>query len=105
MAEDAAIQQYEDTLLKYEGKALEGSSIDLKKKSEEAIAACKKKLHTNMDRLLAIADPANGEGFIDEVSRFTYKKHQFYTVRSTFGSESVLVVMETHVFSGQKYLL
>lgn len=68
MAEEAAIREYNDELLKYETEAEEGSSPELIKRVNEAVALCKKGLHTTMDRILAIADPANGEGWINEVS-------------------------------------
>lgn len=65
-AQEAAMKIYEDSLITH-GEKRQGDSNILIERANAAIKACKTHLHTDMERLLAIADPKNGEGFIKEV--------------------------------------
>ena len=49
------------------GERAEGCSEDLKAKVAAAVKEKKAQLHTNFDRMLAVAAPSNGVGFIKEV--------------------------------------
>lgn len=47
-----------------------GSPSELLAVAKKAVAAKKTSLSTKLDRYLAIANPANGEGFLKEVFSF-----------------------------------
>ena len=66
-AQEIAIREYRDSVLKYTGERDPRSSEELIKRVTAAVNACKRSLQSDMDRMLAIADPRNGDGFILEV--------------------------------------
>lgn len=53
--------------MKGNGEMEKGSSAELIKRVKIKVKACKKRLRTDLDRLIAVGDPKNGEGFIKEV--------------------------------------
>ena len=67
-AQEKGINEYYDSLLMPNGERAEGCSHDLKAKVATTVKEKKAQLHTNFDRMLAVAAPSNGEGFIKEVN-------------------------------------
>ena len=67
MAQEEAIREYRDSLVKGLGEHETGSSEALTSKAKAAVKAVKTRLRTEFDRMLAVADPRNGENFILEV--------------------------------------
>lgn len=66
-AQEEAIRRYKDTLITGTGVDKPGSSSEMEKLALEAVAKKKKSLSTDLNRYLAIANPANGSGFLTEV--------------------------------------
>lgn len=67
MAQDQAIRDYRDSLVKGIGEQEVGSSEVLTAKAKSAVKAVKTRLRTEFDRMLAVAHPRNGDNFIIEV--------------------------------------
>ena len=67
MSQEKAIQAYRDSLLKGTGEMEQGSSEELIKRVNAAVKSTKKEIRTQLDRMLAVADPKNGDAFIAEV--------------------------------------
>ena len=67
MAQEEAIREYRDSLVKAPDDHDIGSSAALTEKATAAVKAVKTGLRTEFDRMLAVADPRNGENFILEV--------------------------------------
>lgn len=67
MVQEQAIREYRDSLVKGVGEHNTGSSEALTAKAMAAVKAVKTRLRTVFDRMLAVADPRNGEYFIHEV--------------------------------------
>lgn len=67
MAQEQAIREYRDSLVKGVGEHDKGSSEVLTAKARAAVKTVKTRLRTEFDRMPAVADPRNGDNFILEV--------------------------------------
>lgn len=66
-AQKKAIRESHDSFVKGPREVAMGRSKELIRRIEEAVYGRKTKLHTDLDRMLAICDPDNKEVFISEV--------------------------------------
>ena len=66
-AQEKGINEYYDSLLLPTGERAKGDSDEMKSMVAAAVKEKKTQLHTNFDRMLAVAAPSNGDGFIQEV--------------------------------------
>lgn len=67
MAQEQAICEYWDSLMKELGVQSSRSSEALTAKEKAAVKAVKTRIRTEFDQMLAIADPRNNKNFIIEV--------------------------------------
>lgn len=84
MAQEQAIRKYRDFLVKGLGDQALGSSEELTTKANAAVKAVKTRLRTKFDRMLAVADPGNGESFILEIQIPSHRCLLFHTGRHEF---------------------
>ena len=66
-AQEGAIREYHNSLVKALGSKDIGCSANLKARAVAAVKATKIRLRTDFERMLSVADPKNGEFFILEV--------------------------------------